>query len=193
MEAHGIFNCVSELTKPDSGGRFDIDAAGAALLQKFPALRDDVQEIASGILANSQFAQLRLAVDAGILTIDRVPGSDVDNYGPSLYVQSRAMAALKAGGGYPLFDVGTAQYVQTMIDRGVFAPVPLAERQHADATLARGLFDCLPTFEKAMTSEILDIRRGELEQYLGAFRQGVSALSATEMNAPPSDPEYANE
>jgi hypothetical protein len=54
--------------------------------------------------------------------------------------------------------------------------------------MADGLFDHLPSFQYATTSEILDVR-SELSKYLGAFRQGVGGL-AKKIEVTPEDPEF---
>jgi len=52
---------------------------------------------------------------------------------------------------------------------GIFTRTPVAKQLGQHASMADGLFDHLPVFPYASTSEILDIRT-ELSPELGAFR-----------------------
>jgi hypothetical protein len=159
-------------------------------------LRDLVQANANEIMANSGFDQLQLAIEAGILTVESLPGMDIaeieDTAGEAmLSLLHRIDETLTSGRQYPLFDGETNEFVRNGVEAGIFAPTPIARRLGQKAAMADGLFDRLPSFEYATTSEILDIRT-ELSPSLGAFRTGVGSLTE-QIEVAPEDPQFGNE
>ena len=74
------------------------------------------------------------------------------------------------------------------VELGIFSPTPTARRLGKNAAMADGLFDFLPTFPNASTSEILDIRT-ELSSSLGAFRGGIGSLTES-LDVAPDDPDF---
>lgn len=159
-------------------------------------IRDRLQESARGLMSDSGFDQLELAIDAGILIVESLPGLDVseldDTTGQAIGgLIERIDNALTSGSQYPLFDGETNEFVRGGVELGIFAPTPIARRLGQHAAMASGLFDRLPSFERATTSEILDIRT-ELASSLGAFRQGVITVTEN-IDVAPEDPQFGNE
>jgi hypothetical protein len=157
-------------------------------------LHDLMQSNANEIMVNSGFDQLQLAIDAGILTVESLPGMDVSEItaGEAMWsLLHRIDETLTSGRQYPLFDGETNEFVRNGVAAGIFAPTPIARRLGQNAAMADGLFDKLPSFEYATTSEILDIRT-ELSPSLGAFRNGVGSLTE-QIEVAPEDPQFGNE
>ena len=148
------------------------------------------------IMAQSGFDQMQLAIDAGILTVESMPGIDVseleDTYSEAIGgLIERIDHVLTSGKQYPLFDGETNEFVRGGVELGIFAHTPIAKRLGQNAAMADGLFDRLPSFEHATTSEILDIRT-DLSPSLRAFRNGVSSLTE-HIEVAPEDPQFGNE
>jgi hypothetical protein len=176
--------------------RREYDAVVKQFTNQMRPLRDRLQQSANDILTESKFDQLQVAIDAGILKVDTLPGMDVseiEDIGDIALAGlfERIDEALSSGRQYPLFDVETNQFVQGAVELGIFAPTPAARRLGKNAAMADGLFDCLPSFQNATTSEILDIRT-ELSPSLGAFRHGVGSL-AENLEVMPEDPNFGDE
>jgi hypothetical protein len=166
------------------------------LVENLRPYRDALQTGAEQLISESGFGDLRLAVDAGILTIDPMPGADaskLENQGDVMVqgLLERIEDVLSTGGRYLLFDADASDIVRRGVEAGYFSPVPMARRLGADAAMADGLFDRLPNFENATTSEILDIR-DELAGSLSAFRQGVRGLTE-DIDLAPEDPQFGAE
>jgi hypothetical protein len=179
-----------------SDQRREYDALVKQFTRQMQPLRDKLQESADGILTESKFDQLQLAIDAGILVVDPLPGIDVSEIDDTAAVAigslfERIDEALSSGRQYPLFDGETNQFVHGAVELGIFAPTPAARRLGKNAAMADGLFDCLPSFQNATTSEILDIRT-ELSPSLGAFRQGVGSLTEN-LEFSPAAPQFGDE
>jgi hypothetical protein len=159
-------------------------------------IRDQLRESAKGVLTKSKFDQLQLAVDAGILKIDPLVGVDISELEDTPHVAIGSLLStieevLSSGRQYPLFDGETHEFVRGGVELGIFAPTPIARRLGKNAAMADGLFDCLPSFPNATTSEILDIRT-ELSPSLGAFRKGIGSLTEN-LDVAPEDPDFGNE
>lgn len=145
-------------------------------------------------LSEAAYDELKLAMRAGLLTIDILPGSDVREFEDADISEryfARVQETLTSGSTYPLFDHTTNNLVALGIEAGILSPVPAARRHGRDAALASGLFDQLPNFEYANMSEILDIR-SELRDPLQRFRQGVREISK-DIETVPESPEFAHE
>lgn len=148
-------------------------------------------------LSEVEYYELDLAIQAGLLSIDPLPGTEIGLVGdqPDEDVAVRYFArvkdALTSGATYPLFDPTTSNLVARGVEAGVFTPVPAARRRGRDAALATGLFDQLPNFEYATMSEVLDIRE-ELRDPLQRFRQGVREISK-DIETVPEDPHFGLE
>jgi hypothetical protein len=152
------------------------------LLEAVSANQDEWVENAQRILADSGFDQLQGAIDSGILKIDDVEGVQLSTF---ITQQSdpvmtgflaKIQEVLLSGNQYPLFDADVSDLVRTGLEVGMFTRVPLSRRHGSDAAMASGLFDFLPNFPHAKTSEILEIRQA-LETPLKAFRLGVRELT----------------
>jgi hypothetical protein len=176
--------------------RLEYDNLIKGLAPGMRPIRDTMQANAERIFQDSEFDQLQLAVDAGILTVETLPGVDVSEIENTQHIAEsgllgRISELLTTGRQYPLFDSETHSYVRESVEQGVFSPAPMARRLGKDAAMADGLFDRLPSFQYATTSEILDIR-SELSGLLRAFRKGVSSLT-TDIDVPPEDADFGRE
>jgi hypothetical protein len=176
--------------------RREYDGYMAQLTEKMRPMREKLQKNADMIMAQSGFDQMQLAIDAGILTVESMPGIDVseleDTYSEAIGgLIERIDHVLTSGKQYPLFDGETNEFVRGGVELGIFAHTPIAKRLGQNAAMADGLFDRLPSFEQATTSEILDIRT-DLSPSLRAFRNGVSSLTE-HIEVAPEDPQFGNE
>jgi hypothetical protein len=176
--------------------RRDYDDLIKGLVDEMRPVRDLLNENVNGLMTTSGFEHVQLAIDAGILTVESLPGIDVSDLGDTAGEAIGGLIqtiddVLTSGRQYPLFDGETNQFVRGGVELGIFAPTPIARRLGKNAAMADGLFDKLPSFELATTSEILDIRT-ELSPSLGAFRKGVSSLTE-HLEVAPEDPQFGNE
>lgn len=159
-------------------------------------IQEQIRERADKLHSDTNFDQLRLAVDAGLLTIERMAGADVPEPGDTseivvMGLLERIQKLFDTRNQYPLFDANAGTIVTGGLEMGIFTRTPVARRLGADASMAAGLFDHLPLFPNATTSEILDIRT-ELSPALGAFRTGVSKLTE-DIEVAPEDPQFGEE
>lgn len=159
--------------------------------------QDELVQKARAIISKSGFDQLQEAVDRKILTIDDVAGAEI-----SMFVTKRTdpvmtgliskiQEVLMSGNQYPLFDSHVSSIVRTGLQEGILTRVPMSRRHGSDAAMASGLFDYLPNFPHANTSEILDIR-DDLDAPLKAFRIGIRNLSK-EISTDPESAEFGSE
>jgi hypothetical protein len=173
------------------------DSRRAQLQRMAVRLRPIIAEIQDRVrdqLSESAYAELKLAMRAGLLTIDSLPGADVRDLGDDEIAEryfARIQETLSSGNTYPLFDHATSNLVNLGVEAGVLTPVPAARRHGRDAALASGLFDQLPNFEHATMSEVLDIR-DELRNPLQRFRQGIREISK-DIETVPESPQFAHE
>jgi hypothetical protein len=179
-----------------SAQRREYDGLIEQLVNEMRPTHDTLQASVNSLMTGSGFNQLQLAIDAGLLIVESMPGVDVidlaDTAGELVGgLIERIDNALTSGRQYPLFDGETHEFIRGGVELGIFAPTPMARRLGKNAAMADGLFDRLPSFELATTSEILDIRT-ELAPSLGAFRQGVGSL-AENIDVGPEDPQFGNE
>ncbi len=151
--------------------------------KQFSPISDKLRKQAHALNAQTGFDQLQLAVDAGgILSIERMAGVDVsaisdgDDTMVLGYLDRIQKLFFDTRNEYPLFDANASSIVSGGLEMGIFTRTPVAKRLGQHALMADGLFDRLPLFPYASTSEILDIRT-ELSPALGAFRAGVSRLT----------------
>lgn len=164
------------------------------LLGSIASNEEEMVEKARGIVARSGFNQLQVAIDKGILSIHDLEGADISAF--ILHEADPVVAALmvkiqevlSAGNQYPLFDDDVSNLVRLGMEAGIFTRVPLSRKHGSDAAMASGLFDFLPNFPHANTSEILDIRQA-LDKPLRAFRRGVRELSS-EIDEEPESPQF---
>jgi hypothetical protein len=95
-------------------------------------IRERMRETSAGILSDTRFDQLQLAVKAGILTIESMPGAtatDVDSAGVMLSgLYGRIESLLQDGAQYPLFDTITNDIVRGGVEMGIFTPTPTARQ-----------------------------------------------------------------
>jgi hypothetical protein len=167
-----------------------------SFLKAFAPIQGRFEENVRGLLERSGFNDLHPAIDQGILSIDDIYGADMSDFAldgadPLLTgFAAKIQEVLTSGNVYPLFDARTSNFVRTGVEAGIFTPVPLARRLGSDAAMAAGLFDRLPNFPYATTSEILDIRRA-LARPLTQFRTGVRGLTEA-IQVPPESPDFAN-
>ena len=162
----------------------------------FSPIHEELRERADKIHAETGFDQLQLAVNAGILTIERMAGVDASEIGDSgdtmvLGFLDRIQKLFETRNEYPLFDANASSIVTGGLEMGIFTRTPVAKRLGQHASMADGLFDHLPLFPYASTSEILDIRT-ELSPALGAFRAGVSGLTKN-IDVAAEDPKFGEE
>ena len=166
----------------------------------FEGMRPLAETLHSNIreqLSDTAYQELELAMRAGVLSIDPLPGVDISRVGDqnddddiAMRYFARVQETLTSGNTYPLFDDATSNLVSLGVEAGVFTPVPAARHRGRDAALASGLFDQLPNFEHANMSEVLDIRE-ELRGPLVRFRQGIREISK-DIEAVPEDPGFAS-
>ncbi|SEH54304.1 hypothetical protein SAMN04489835_1221 [Mycolicibacterium rutilum] len=164
--------------------------------KQFSPISDKLRKQAHALNAQTGFDQLQLAVDAGILSIERMAGVDVSAISDGddtmvLGYLDRIQKLFDTRNEYPLFDANASSIVSGGLEMGIFTRTPVAKRLGQHALMADGLFDRLPLFPYASTSEILDIRT-ELSPALGAFRAGVSRLTEN-IDVAAEDPNFGEE
>ncbi|WP_433576614.1 hypothetical protein [Nocardia brasiliensis] len=168
----------------------------AEYANRFEGIRQHIVGNTETLLREQGFAEIQQAITAGVLTLDTSISSEITDYSTTSDVSAervvrRLQDILTSGKTYPLFDETTSGIVRTGVSAGIFTPVPVAERLGRDAAMAQGLFDRLPNFVHATTSEILDIRK-ELASPLHRFRQGVRDLT-NDLQIPAEDVGFAAE
>jgi hypothetical protein len=134
------------------------------------------------MLGGAGFAELSLAVDAGLLSIAPIVNEDDKHRGDVLWdraMQSlleRLGAVLTRRSTYPLFDSFIGALVRAGIEDGRFQPVDLVDAHGKQVGMASEFMRGLPAFGPATVAEIIDIRR-HLEAPLIRFRAGLVELS----------------
>ncbi len=132
-------------------------------------------------LGSAGFAELRLAVEANLLTVDPIV-TEADEYlGQALANRSMERLLHRLGGvladgvAHPLFDDFVGNLVRAGVAEGRFQPVDIVDAWGRQVAMASQFMHDLPAFPYATVSEILDIRR-HLYAPLIRFRSAIVEL-----------------
>lgn len=167
---------------------------------------EKMRALVEGHFREAGAESFRAAQDSGLLTLrpfSRVTpmdllragvGESLEPYADKVHeeYQEAVLASVRDAGTYPLFDDLTGDLVGEAVRRGTLRPTPGAAARGRHAGLSGDLLQRLPLFERAGVDEILDIR-GELAEYLDAFRLAVSEFSEAVAPAAWEKPEFEEE
>lgn len=170
-----------------------------------------MEDASNEIIRNSKIPELKNAIDSGVLELHTFENANSDEDVANFMIDSITAAVKKSsetqreskvqdnkllrefteeifksvsnGSTHPLFDEKTASLVNARAGIAKL-PTPRPGSDHEKQTsLAKHLFEYLPTFEKITIDEILDIRK-ELDRSLTRFRSAVIGFSQEIKSAP---------
>ncbi len=147
------------------------------------AFRSEIVPEEEARLGSAGFAELRLAVEAGLLTVDPLV-TEADEYlGQAMAARAMERLLHKLGGvladgaAHPLFDDFVGNLVRAGVAEGRFRPVDIVDARGRQVAMASQFMHDLPAFPQATVSEILDIRR-HLSAPLVRFRSAIVELGS---------------